>query len=107
MIIVCYSIIIVCNSIITVCYSIIIVCYSIIAGYSIIIVFYSIITVCYSIIIVLFNTSCLLFYCFFYSSKTRVANPKREKLHKKTLSKLAARLMKLYDIPQGKIIIKC
>ncbi|XP_071157075.1 exonuclease mut-7 homolog isoform X1 [Mytilus edulis] len=33
-------------------------------------------------------------------SKSGVTNPKREKLNKKTLSKLAARLMKLYDIPQ-------
>ncbi|CAC5357048.1 unnamed protein product [Mytilus coruscus] len=33
-------------------------------------------------------------------SKSGVTNPKREKLNRKTLSKLAARLMKLYDIPQ-------
>lgn len=39
----------------------------------------------------------------FYFSKSGVTNPKREKLNKKTLSKLAARLMKLYDIPQGSL----
>ena len=97
--------IIVCYSKITVCYSMMIVCYSIIVCYFIIIVCNSIITLLFYNNCLLFYNNWLLFYCFFYSSKTGVANPKREKLHKKTLSKLAARLMKLYDIPQGKIII--
>ena len=42
-----------------------------------------------------------------YFSKSGVPNPKREKLNKKTLSKLAARLMKLYDIPLGNQYNEC
>ena len=47
-------------------------------------------------------TCSLYFFCSF-SSMSKVPGTKREKFQKKTLSKLAVRLLKLYRVPQGTV----